>query len=221
MRILIAATLAAMTCAASAQITKSGQGYLFRMQHKAGATFKYSVASTLTGSTASTAPMKFTLPMTWKVLSVKNGVATIDTTVGPVSMGSSTMMQPTKNRIQLDARGRLVGNAGTGQQVTPALPEKPIKVGQSWSASAPVDLPMQGDKKVNATYTFKGFKTVNGKQMAELLVKTTGQAAGSGTMLLLASDGSLFRSSLRMNLAMNGPNGAPSNFKVTAEITRK
>lgn len=221
MRLMFLAALVGLSTFATAQITKSGQGYLFRMSHKSGTTFRYSVASTLTSTNQSAAPMKFTLPMIWKVLGVKNGVATIDTTVGPVTMGTSTMMQPTKNRIQLDARGRLVGKAGTGQQVTPALPEKPIKVGQSWSASAPVDLPMQGDNKVNATYTFKGFKTVNGKQMAELAVKTTGQAAGSGTMLLLASDGSLFRSNIRMNLQMAGPGGAPSNFKVTADITRK
>jgi hypothetical protein len=221
MRWLALIAFVGLNSLASAQITKSPQGYLFRMKHQAGAIFKYAVVSTLSGATETGKPMKFNLPMTWKVLGVKNGVATIDTTVGPVSMGGSPMMQPTKTRIQMDARGRMVGQAGVGQQVTPSLPEKPIKVGQSWSASAPIELPMQGDKKVNATYTFKGFKTVNGKQMAELSIKTAGQATGSGTMLLQASDGSVFRSTLRLNLAVTNPNGGASKYKVTAEISRK
>jgi hypothetical protein len=135
--------------------------------------------------------------------------------------GREPMMQATTNRIQLDTRGRLVGQPSAGQQVTPALPEKAIRVGQSWSASAPIELPMQGEKKIAATYTFKGVKVVDGKQMAELAVKTSGQAVGSGTMLLLMKDGTLFRSQLKMDLQMTSANGAPATYKVTAQISRK
>ena len=206
----------------SAQVTKNGNAYLFRMKYAPGMVLKYSVVSTIGGMSQNGQPMKFTLPMLWKVVSVKNGVSTVDTTVGPVSMGGGQpMMQASKNTIKIDSRGQLVGQPGRGQQVTPALPEKPIRVGQSWSASAPVDLPMQGDKKITATYTFKGIKVVEGKQMAELGVKTGGQAPGSGTMLLMVKDGSLFRSQLKMDLQMTSPNGTASTYKVTAQISRQ
>jgi hypothetical protein len=214
----------ALACIAPAQITKAGNGYLFRAKYTKGAVFKYVVLSTIGGfKSANGQAMKVTLPMTWKILNVVNGVATVDTTVGPVTVGSGgqPMMQPTKNQIQIDSRGRVVGQAGSGQQVTPALPEKPVRVGQSWSAAAPIDLPVQGDHKVTATYTFKGLKTVNGKQMVNLAVKLSGQATGQGTMLLLMSDGSLFQSNIKMNLKMANPNGAAASYQVTANISRK
>lgn len=216
--ILVVATAAL----SSAQVTKSGNAYLFRMKYAQGNVLKYSVLSTIGGMSQNGQPMKFTLPMIWKVVSVAKGVSTIDTTVGPVSMGGNQpMMQATKNRIQLDNRGRLVGQPGTGQQVTPALPEKPIRVGQSWSSTAPINLPTQGESKISATYTFKGVKVVEGKPMAELAVKTSGQAVGSGTMLLMMKDGTLFRSQLKMDLQMTSANGAPATYKVTAQISRQ
>lgn len=213
--------LLALAAVSQAQITKSGPGYLFRMKHTAGATLKYGVVSSISGLGANGQPLKITLPMTWKVASVKNGVATIDTLVGPVTMGTGQMGQAEKNRIQIDSLGKLTGQAGSGQQVTPTFPTSPVKIGGSWSANAPIELPMQGQQKITATYTFKGMKMVNGKQMAELAVKTSGSASGTGTMLLLASDGSLFKSNINLNLKMQGANGTPTTYKVTANISRK
>ena len=221
MKNLLVAVCFVVAASSSAQITKSGPGYLFRMKHQAGSVFKFGVVSSLAGSGANGQPMTFTLPMIWKVVGVKAGVATIDTTVGPVSVGKNPMVNAVKNRIQLDTRGKVVGQGGAGQQVTPAFPEKAIKVGQSWQASAPVELPMQGEKKIQATYVFKGIKVVNGKQMAELAVTTGGQASGTGSMFLLVSDGSLFRSTLKMNLKMVAPDGIPTTYKVTADIKRQ
>ena len=221
MRSLAVLTLALFAALGSAQITKSGSAYLLRMKHTPGATYRYGVASTIGGASANGQAMKFSLPMVWKVVGVKNNIATIDTTVGPIKMGKDVVGQATKNRIQLNSRGQLVGKAGSGQQVTPSLPDKPIKIGQSWSASAPIDLPGQGAKKISAQYTLKGFKTVSGKQVAELAIKTTGQAAGTGSMLLLMSDGSLFRSNMNLNLSVTGPNGAAMTYKVTANISRQ
>lgn len=221
MKLIPVIALLALAAVSQAQITKSGPGYLFRMKHTAGATLKYGVVSSISGFGANGQPMQITLPMTWKVASVKNGVATIDTLVGPVTMGKSQMGQAEKNRIQIDSLGKLTGQAGSGQQVTPTFPQAPVKIGGSWSANAPIELPMQGQQKITATYTFKGMKTVNGKQMAELSVKTSGSASGTGTMLLLASDGSLFKSNINLNLKMQGANGTPTTYKVTANISRK
>jgi hypothetical protein len=80
---------------------------------------------------------------------------------------------------------------------------------------------MQGDKKITATYVFNGIKTVGGKSVAELAVKTTGQASGSGTMLLLTSDGTLLKSQLNMSLTMTGPTGVLTKYHVTGDISRK
>jgi hypothetical protein len=222
MKKLLLLTGLGLVCIAPAQITKNGNSYLMRMKYKAGSTFSYSVVSTLGGlnNKSTNKPVTISLPMIWKVVSVTNGVATVDTTVGPVTMGGESMMQPTKNRIQVDAKGKVIGQAGAGQQVTPALPEKAVRIGQSWSASAPIELPMQGQSKVNATYTFKGLKTVNGKPMVELGVVTTGKAKGKGTMLLFMSDGSLYRSNIQMTLQMSA-NGTGGTYDVTAIISRK
>ncbi len=208
------------TSIASAQITKSGQAYLFRMKHQVGSTLKYSVVSKIDGMGSGGKGMGMTLPMVWKVVSVKNGVATVDTTVGPVTAAGSVMMQATKNRIQIDSKGKVIGTAGGGQQVTPALPDKPIRIGQSWSSTSPISLPTSGQAKVTAKYLFKGFKMVDGKQMAELGVTTSGQAAGNGTMLLMVSDGSLFRSNLKMSLKVTNPDGSAGSYQVSADITR-
>jgi hypothetical protein len=207
---------------ANAQIVKQGNGYLYRMKHAVGKTLKYGVISTLSSNEAGGSSMKLNLPMVWKTVAVKNGVATIDTSVGPIASGGSNLGgQPVRNRIQIDTRGRLIGKAGSGQQLMPALPDKAIRIGQSWSASAPIELPMQGDKKITATYVFKGIKTVGGKSVAELAVKTTGQASGSGTMLLLTSDGTLFKSQLNISLTMTGPTGVHTKYHVTGDISRK
>ncbi len=221
MKHFLAIGLVAVASLSQAQVSKSGNGYLFRMKYTKGSTLSYAVASTVSGLGANGQPIKVNLPMVWKVANVANGIATIDTLVGPVTMGGSQMGQAEKNRIQIDSKGKLTGQAGTGQQVTPTFPDKPVRIGQSWTAAAPVELPMQGQQKVTATYTFKGIRTVAGKQVAELAVKTTGQATGSGTMYLLASDGSLFRSSLVLNLKMQSAGNAPTTYKVTANITRK
>jgi hypothetical protein len=220
MRIHLVFVALAIAAIGSAQITKNGSGYLFRMKHTPGSTYKFGVVSTLaTGGSGQ--GMKFSLPMIWKIVGVSKGIATVDTTVGPITMGKSQAMQSSKNRIKLDNRGRIVGQAGAGQQVTPAYPEKAIKVGASWSAGAPIELPMQGQKKITATYTFKGVRSVGGKPMAELNVKTSGQAVGSGTMLILMSDGSLFQSKIKMDLQMTSPDGQAATYKVTADINRK
>jgi len=221
MRLILAGLTTILAATASAQITRNGAAYLFRIKHQVGSTATFGVVSTIGGVSANGQPMKFTMPMVWKTVAVKGGVATIDTTVGPVSLGKEPMMNATKNRIQIDSRGQLVGKAGTGQQVSPSLPAQPIKVGQSWSASAPIEMPGQGPKKISATYTFKGIKTIAGKPFAELAIKTSGQANGTGTMLLFMSDGTLFRSTMNMTLQMTSPTGTISNYKVTADITRK
>lgn len=205
----------------SAQITRQGSGYLFRMKFVTGQVMKYSVVSTMGGINAGGKPMEISLPMVWKVASVAGGIATVDTTVGPVTVGKQTMMQPTKNRVQISSQGKVVGNTGVGQQVAPSLPTGPVKIGQSWSSSSAISTGMGPAQDVKATYTFKGLRSIGGKQVAELSVLTTGQASGKGAMFLLVSDGSLFQSRLAMDLKVQSPDGKGVTYKVTANIDRK
>ena len=191
------------------------------MKFTPGSTMTYKVLSSMGGKASGDNTMKISLPMVWKVVSVSKGIATVDTSVGPVTVGTQTMMQPTKNRLQINALGQVQGGRGQGQQVSPTLPAKPIRVGQSWSANTPVSMPMGQQQKLTATYTFKGVKTVAGKQVAELGVVTTGQATGSGSMLLLVADGSVYQSTLKMNLTVKTPDGKPANYIVQANIQRQ
>src|SRR5204863_6883867 len=86
----------------SAQIVKQGPGYLFRMKLVAGQVMTYGVVSSMGGFSSSGKPMEFTLPMIWKVVSVQKGVATVDTTVGPVTVGKQQMIKASTNRVQID-----------------------------------------------------------------------------------------------------------------------
>ena len=60
--------------------------------------------------------------------------------------------------------------------------------------------PMPGQQagKLNAKYKFAGLKTVDKKSVAVITYTITGSAAGSGTVLVLTSDGTLYRNSAKV-----------------------
>jgi len=210
---------AALASHAGAQIVKRGNAYLFRMKFVPGTTTKYKVNSTIDGIGSNGQGIKVMLPMSWNVASVTKGVATINATVGPVTVGKQQMMQPSTTEVKLDSRGRPVDGETPGQQLTPAFPQGPVKVGTSWTASMPVQGINGQAAKVTATYRFNGIKTVNGKQVADLTVTTSGTATGAGTMQLLVSDGSLFTSYLKMKVSLMN-SGKPTSYNITANIVR-
>lgn len=195
---------------ADAQVTKQGNGYLLRMKFTPGQTSKFNIAM---DTSAAGQSMKMAMPMTQKVVSVKNGVADLTMNVGPMSMNGKPMNTQVQTiNVSMDSTGKVVKGAPMGQTGTQvSLPEKPVKVGESWTVNTKTQAGMGGNMDVKATYTLAGFQTVAGKQMAKLNVKMSagGQMTmkGDGTMLLLMTDGSLHTANLKMNMTMPQPQG--------------
>jgi len=217
--ILFLLVLSALSAQAGAQIVKRGNTYLFRMKFTKGSITKYMVNSSVGGPSMSGQGIKVSIPMAWKVLDLAAGVASIEATVGPVTVGKQTMMQPSVRTVKMNSLGKQVGGEMVGQQLTPAFPARPVKVGASWSATMPVGMGSQ-TTQVTATYKFIGVKTVDGKQVAELGIAMSGQANGTGVMQLLTSDGSLYRSTLNMAVSVPLPSGKTSTYKTKVDVTR-
>jgi len=187
-----------------AQITKQGNAYLLRMKFAKGQTAKYQMDMTMNMGAQK---MSMSMPMTQKVTNVRaNGAAEINYTMGPMSMNGKPMGNQTQStRIVMDPSGKVIEGQNMGQTgASVSLPAKPVRVGESWTVNTKMAAGTAGPMDVKATYTLAGFQTIAGKQAAKINVKMSaaGQMSmnGSGTMLLLSSDGSLHSANINMNM---------------------
>lgn len=201
---------------ANAQITKSGAGYLLRVKYTKGQVLKFSTLSTMSGAQGpKSAPVSVSLPISLSVTDVKNGLATTKLVVGPMRMGASeiqpaestTMTINTRNQPSSDDARSLLGGE---------LPQAAVKIGQTWSTSAAIPDMTGASRAMKATYRFNGLKTVNGKSMAMITYALSGATTGSGTLLLLASDGTLYSNDAKLSV----PNGPSSKVLVTSKMKR-
>lgn len=213
--------LAQSALAASAQIAKSGPGYLFRMKYRPGATVAYEM--TASGQMQG---KKFgmTTPMTTKILSVAGGVGTIKYVLGPfkvVSAGKSFNSKQTKTvTLKQNSRGNVVGGApGQMPGGTIGLPANPVAVGESWKANTTVNtgtMPMT----VAATYKFVGLEQMGRMRVAKIGVTMKGQGAaavsGTGIMWLSVADGSMVKNTTSLNVSFQG-----NQMPMTMSIRRK
>jgi hypothetical protein len=206
---LLAASYLALPTLAEAQVTKKGSAYQFRTKFKKGQVIKYQFDTTIAGPQAMTIEM----PMKMSVLNVVKDIADIEATVGPISMNGKAMGQPgtgvQTQTFKMNNMGKVVGNNAKAVGLGASLPEKPIPVGGTYTATLPLG-PAAGGGNAKATYKFKGIKNVDGRPVAELAVTVasagTQKLGGSGTIFLLVSDGSLHKANLDMQ--MTPPTGA-------------
>lgn len=219
----LACALAALSIgAASAQITKVGSAYQFRMKFVPGRTTTYTIVSngSMQGQVFSSKQS-----LTQKILKIVNGVGTLQGSLGDatVVMNGKTMQQPMPPQMknvsyEMDSRGR--PTKGNNQQTAISLPEKPITVGTSWTASTsmPGGAGMPGGMQMSTTYKFVGFEKVNGINTAKILgtLKSSGRMSmtGSGFTWLDPADGSLVKSSIKTTMTM-GQNSIPMTILVT------
>ncbi len=198
---------------AIAQVTQSPNGHLFRMKWTKGDVFSYAGTS---NTQVGQQKFPMTLDFSIKVDSVANGVANVTVT-------STTPMtqKPTTTKMKMDGRGE-VGNS-SGLTNVPKLPAGPIKVGGSWTDETKVT---QGgvSMTIKTTYTFRGIKTVDKVQCAELDVKatSTGQMSSTttGKTYIQVSNGQLFKSD-STSVASMTVNGQTQKFNSTVSIKRK
>jgi hypothetical protein len=207
------------------QIAKSGNGYLLRMKFTKGQTIRYNMTTTVEGQGAQ-GMGNVTMPFSMNVKDVKGDVATLVYTVGPISMGGKQMDgKPQTIEMQMNSRGEPVGqNASQAPMGGVTLPKGPISVGQTWNSSMKVNQPFP--MEVKTTYRLVGIKTVDGRQVADINMSMTsgGQIStkGSGNMLLLLSDGSLYRANMSQTMSMGGGQGQkPQEFRTKINIQRR
>jgi hypothetical protein len=207
------------------QVTKSGQGYLLRMKFTKGQTLNYRLNMNMT-TPMSTNAMNIVGPIKMTVASVDKGVATLNTTAGPFTSGGKALGKQETATIKQDTMGRIVGGDANQIQSFVSLPQKPVKVGESWTATNKINAGPAGAMTVNAKYTLKSVGNVNGKQVANIAVSLSGagqmKVNGSGSVQMLVSDGSLMDSTTTLNMTMNNPqNGQSMTMKATSKLTRQ
>lgn len=206
---------------ANAQVTKAGAAYLLRIKWVKGQVIKYNIS--MTGSML---PKAQIITSTLTVKDVKNGVATVESKVTMPTTGNSRNTKPQVATMKIDSRGKVTGDTGgsmTGA-ATPTFPQGPVKIGQSWKG----DMNVSQGMNLNATYTLLGVKTVNGKVIADIGQKVTGNMGemgsmtGNGKVEIFGADGSVRGGNMLMNLNMKSQDGktAPSKMTFTTKITR-
>lgn len=205
---LIVLACAAGTCPAHAQVTKSGAGYLIRMKFTKGTAASYTMNTTMAMPNGNNAKMN--IPFKTQVLDVKGDMATVRYTVGPAMVNGRTQDAAKTIEVKMNNRGKVTGGPATQLQgMAMTLPEKPLKVGDTYSSSVKVGAGPQA-MTVNATYTFLGIKTVGGMSAAQFSIKSSGKGAfsttGTGVMALAVSDGSLVASGLSQSIVIKAGN---------------
>lgn len=192
-------TLGAVAAIAPAQVTKTGGGYLLRVKYSEGQVIRLSSTNDVVNATGQSDQMSIGLPVVIKITEVKAGKALARMTVGPATMGGQPVMNGQTILMTLDNRNQASGVKGGGTSVGATLPLKPLKVGQTWTAIAPITTGAGTIRKMNATYKFLGLKTVGGKPVAVISYQIAGGATGKGTLTLLQQDGTLWTNEMRMD----------------------
>ena len=166
----------------SAQITKSKAGYLFRVKYVKGQTVRLRTTNTIDNKQSPSAKAVMTVNIDIKVLSIKNGVAVTQMTMGPSMLNGAKVMNGSSTTVALDDRNQ-TPNSSTTTNLGPPLPKKPMKIGTTWKAVTPINVGT-GIQQLEGNYRFIGFKTVAGRQLAVITYELTGIANGTGVMML-------------------------------------
>ena len=196
---------------ACAQISKQGNGYLFRMKFTKGQTITYVMKM---NSQVGAQPANVAMQLTQKTVAVASGgkTATVNVTVGqpllngkPLpqnSKGPKTSTKPTSMTLTVDSMGHVQGGQ---QQTSIDLPSNPVAVGGTWKSSSSINQ-VGVSMEVFQTYKFIGMERVGGVNAAKVAVtmKGTGQIAltGSGTAWLSMADGWLIKNDSTMIITM-------------------
>ncbi len=210
--------------AALPQISKSGNGYLFRMKFTKGVISKYQMTATTSLPTGGSMP--FSTPFSQKVLSVANGVATVEFTVGPPVVNGQAQGKPTIQTLKLDSKGKIVGGSASQQVSNITFPDKPVGIGGTWSGEMAGPGQMGAGGKLTATYKLVAVKKVGNLDVAVVSSTVKGGGSGmtitgSGESMLRLSDGSLQSSNIKMTVTMPGQNGGkPMILNSTVTVKR-
>lgn len=220
----------------AAQVTKSGAGYDIKVKYVQGKSYNYNLATAIKMSGmpqgqpgAAPGGQKINIGLKQRVVSVQNGIATLQVQTTGAPGGN----QPPQT-VKVNNRGKIVSgqNSNAGFNFLSGFPNRPVKVGERWTAKTPMPMGPMGRGDANVTYVFRGLKNVGGKQAAQIdfSIQMAGQATmkGSGTAFLAATDGQLITSTMKGNLtfsaaAMGGqarPGAKPMQIALNVNMKR-
>jgi hypothetical protein len=184
---------------ASAQITKVKGGYLMRTKYTAGHVVRYQTVTTSGNVGSSANGISVKIPLTLTVLSVVKEVAKVRMDIGAGLLNGKAFSPAHSTTVSLDA---LDSTKAQGAK----LPPHPIQPGATWTAMRPVQLGPGGSAlELDGVYHFQGIKVVDGNEVAVIVYDMKGAANGSGTMLLLTSDGSIYSNTMQIGVRAIDP----------------
>lgn len=219
----LSAVVMAASVPASAQITKAGAGYLFRMKYTKGAKLAYTMTSDTPNSLGPGQPKHVIGPFSLTVVELAGGVATIRIQSGPFIIDGKNTNQTNSADVQMDSQGKMIKAQAGAKQFGVVLPDKPIKVGESFDSVSSTQLGPQ-TVTVKSHCTFTGIKTIRGRQAAEIKVAVNGSGpvatTGKGTQHIDMADGQLLDAIL-VQQATVPVKDKPVTVVNTITITRK
>ena len=221
--------LSVLGCIASqrdsqAQITKSGNAYLFRMKYTKGAKYKFVLNSSVPVANKQKAA-SLSVPYSMTVSDVTGNVGTLAMQVGPSRVGDKVVGPVQNVVVKLDTRGRIVGNnTNPGNISGIVFPDKPVKIGDTFPVNGNAATGAAG-MTITGSYKFLGIKTVGGKQVAELAITLSGtgtaSSQGSGVSLLDVADGQIITATINQTITVKPQGGKAVTMKNSVVISRK
>jgi hypothetical protein len=214
--------MVALPLAGQAQITRSGNGFLFRHKFHAGQTSRF-VAKISATNRPGAAPFVTVVPMSEKVVSVKGKIANIDVVMEPMIMAGRASGKPMTSPIQVDDRGPVGSNAMMlymqfGEVYAP-FSDKLMHVGDVVEIDKAGDYPMLGHVSIAAHYKLEGMTALAGRKAARFSMAVTKKgrvdSTITGEFYVAADDGSTLKIAQTTVVKMAG--GANMTQVVTAE----
>jgi hypothetical protein len=203
--------LGCMGACACGQVTKTRGGYLLRVHYTKGMVIRDAMTNSVSGLAGpGGAPLKFTVPITVRVLDATSAQAKLQIEMGAVKFGTSMSYPGAKAAVTINNRNQAVGD-GAGPPATAELPERAVRVGDTWTAKVAISTGL-GQSTLTGTYKFVGIRLTGGPPVAVISFKLSGTAKGSGTETLLIKDGTVYNSSadiaLSLGAAIGGAGGS-------------
>lgn len=211
------------------QITQKSGSFQFRAKYTRGMKMRFHFKTVVTPINATVNKRQvISFPVSMLVQEVRNTkesgkVAKIRSEAGPWLLDNKPYQPKTNVTVHVDSLNRLVGasDAEIPQFATP-LPEKPLRIGQSWSSDIDTGGATPMAIKVRATY--KLLKVAN--SIATIAVSLAGKSSdgsnvstrGQGTMLLRTRDGTMHSMSLNQIVTVSNGMGAQTVITVTRSI---
>jgi hypothetical protein len=210
--------------ASQAQITKTGNAYLFRMKYTKGAKYKFVLNSSVPVAKKPKAT-NLSVPYSMTVSNVTGNVGTLNMQVGPSRIGGKVVGPVQNVVVKLDTRGRIIGNNTNPSNISGIVfPDKPVKIGDTFPVNGNAATGAAG-MTISGNYKFIGIKTVGGRQVAELAITLSGSGTassqGSGTSFLDVADGQIVTATINQTITVQPQGGKAISMKNSVVISRK